>query len=141
MSDYVLVDGDSALFFPAFGKAIVLVQPGTLRGSGPATVNGTNMCIEGDEQSVKVSGCTYVAPPYVIPGIGTLKIESLSSIHIAKKTRSGTTPVILKGGQFDASFEIQSAAQQPGSPPIPDPTVKYLGKGKFVTSNAKLRGT
>ena len=37
VSDFVLIDGDQALFLPAFGAAIVVVQPGKLAGSGPAT--------------------------------------------------------------------------------------------------------
>jgi len=51
--------------------------------------------------------------------------------------------VLLKGGNFTASFEVQSPAQQPppgpGSP-IPDATPKYSGSGMFITTNFKFQG-
>jgi hypothetical protein len=144
MTDYILIDGDTVLFMPNFGAAIVVVQPGTLAGSGPATMNGKTICIEGDEQNVEVPGCQYVAPPYVIPGTGTLKIDSLAGDQVATKTLTGDTAVMLKGGQFTAKFEVQSPAQQPppgpGSP-IPDSTTQYTGQGSFVNSNTKFQGT
>ena len=40
MTDFVLIDGDQVIFMPAFSPAIVVVQPGKLAGSGPATVGG-----------------------------------------------------------------------------------------------------
>ncbi len=144
MTDYILIDGDIANFIPAFGAAVVVVQPGTLSGSGPATLNGSNICIEGDEQDVEVPGCMYIAPPYVIPGTGTLKIDSLAGDQVASKTQTDGTPVMLKGSQFNAKFEVQSPAQHPppgpGSP-IPDSNTQYSGNGSFITTNTKFQGT
>ena len=143
MGDFILLDGDIANFIPAFGPAVVVVQPGKLRGAGPATQNGTKVCVDGDESSVEVPGCMYVAPPYVIPGVGTLKIDKLAGDQVAKHTRSGGTPVMLKGSMFDAKFEVQSPAQQPAppGPPVPDSSTSYSGKGSFVTFNMKFTGT
>ena len=144
MSDFIIIDGDQAIFIPAFGAAIVVVQPGQITGSGPATLNGKKICIEGDESSVEVPGCTYMTPQYSIPGTGTLKIDSLASDQVATKTKTGDTAVILKGKQFNAKFEVQSPAQQPppgpGSP-IPDSSPSYSGNGMFVTTNVKFKGT
>lgn len=144
MSDYVLIDGDLAMFMPSFGAAVVVVQPGTLSGSGPATQDGTALCVEGDESSVSVPGCMYMTPQYSIPGTGTLSIDSLASDQVATKTRTGGTAVLLKGGNFTAKFEVQSPAQQPppgpGSP-IPDATTQYSGQGSFVTTNVKFKAT
>lgn len=144
MSDFIIIDGDQAIFLPAFGAATVVVQPGQISGSGPATVDGKAICIEGDESSVEVPGCTYMAPPYVIPGVGTLKIDSLASDQVAQKTCTGGTAVILAGSQFNAKFEVQSPAQQPppgpGSP-TPDSTTQYSGNGMFQTTNTKFKGT
>ena len=123
MSDFVIIDGDTAMFLPAFGAAIVVVQPGQISGSGPAGFNGSPMCIEGDESSVEVPGCMYMTPQYSIPGSGTLKIESLAADQVASNSTTGDTALILNGGNFNAKFEVQSPAQQPppgpGSP-IPD---------------------
>ena len=68
MGDFVLIDGDQAVFLPAFGAATVVVQPGRLTGSGPMKVTGKAACVDGDEKSVSVPGCMYIAPPYVSPG-------------------------------------------------------------------------
>lgn len=144
MPDFILIDGDKALFLPNFGAAVVVVQPGTLMGSGPATLNGKMLCVDGDEKQVEVPGCAYITPQYSIPGTGTLKIDRLASNQKAQKTSTGGKKVLLKGGSFIAKFEVQSPAKQPppgpGSP-IPDPTPQYPGGGSFVTTNIKFRGT
>jgi hypothetical protein len=86
----------------------------------------------------------YTTPQYSIPGTGTLHIQQLAGNQKAQKTRSGGKPVLLKGGNFTAIFEVQSPAQQPppgpGSP-IPDLTRSYTGSGLFITTNVKFRGT
>ena len=144
MSDFILIDGDQASFMPNFGAAVVVVRPGILQGSGPATFNGKNVCVEGDESNVSVPGCMYVTPQYSIPGTGTLKIDSLAGDQTATKTNTGDTAVLLKGSTFTAKFEVQSPAQQPppgpGSP-IPDATTQYSGSGSFITTNTKYQGT
>lgn len=144
MPDFVLIEGDKAMFLPTFGAATVVVQPGDLKGSGPATVAGKKICVDGDEKQVSVPGCAYIAPPYVIPGTGTLKIAALAGNQKAKKSNTGAKAMLLKGGSFTASFEVQNPAKQPppgpGSP-IPDATPKYSGNGNFVTTNTKFQAT
>lgn len=144
MADFILLENDIANFLPTFGAATVVVQPGTLKASGPATVDGKKICIDGDESQVEVTGCAYVAPPHVIPGTGTLKIAALGNDQKATKTNNGGKAVLLKGSQFDAKFEVQSPAQQPppgpGSP-IPDAMIQYSGKGTFTTFNTKAQAT
>jgi Contractile injection system spike tip protein len=144
MSDYILIDGDKAIFQPAFGLAVVLVQPGVLRAGGGATLNGRKICVEGDERKVSVAGCPYTTPQFSTPGTGTLKIAALAPEQKARKTRSGGRPVLLKGGNFTAKFEIESPAQQPppgpGSP-IPDSTPQYSGSGRFISLNTHFAGT
>lgn len=144
MPDFILLNGDKANFLPAFGAATVVVQPGTLKGSGPATLNGKTLCIDGDEKKVSVPGCMYMTPQYSIPGTGTLKISGLATNQKATKTHTGGKVVLLKGGNFTAKFEVQSPAKQPppgpGSP-IPDATPHYSGQGMFVSTNTKFQGT
>ncbi|MGR9053656.1 MAG: hypothetical protein ACU84J_13505 [Gammaproteobacteria bacterium] len=144
MSDFILVDGDQAVFLPNFGAAVVIVRPGMLSAGGAATRGGKKLCIVGDEKNVSVPGCLYTTPQYSIPGTGTLKIAALADDQKAEKTRSAGTAVMLKGSRFNAEFEIQSPAQQPppgpGSP-IPDPSPKYSGEGSFTTVNTSFRGT
>src|SRR4051812_14648195 len=105
MADFILIDGDIVLFMPAFGAAIVVVQPGKLAGSGPATIGGKNVCVDGDESKVSVPGCMYMTPQFSIPGTGTLKIQALAANQKATKTNTGGKAMLLKGGNFIAKFE------------------------------------
>lgn len=142
--DYILLDGDMAQFLPSFGAATVVVRPGTLQGSGPAKCNGKPVCVDGDEKQLQVSGCMYMSGSFSIPGTGTLKIDSLGGDQKAQHTRSGGKEVLLKGGMFQAKFEVQSPAQQPNppGPPLPDPMSQYSGgQGQFITTNTKFKGT
>jgi hypothetical protein len=143
MADFILIDGDKAIFQPNFTAAVVVVRPGTLQASGPSTFNGKKVCVAGDESKVEVPGCMYTTPSFSIPGTGTLKIAALAANQKAQDTKSGDKPVLLKGGQFIAKFEVQSPAQQPAppGPPVPDPTPQYPGTGTFLTTNAKYQGT
>ncbi|PCK09206.1 MAG: hypothetical protein COA42_04935 [Alteromonadaceae bacterium] len=142
MSDFIIVDGDQAMFIPAFGMATVVVQPGEIAGSGPSTIGGTPACIDGDEASVEVPGCNYITAVHTVPGSGTLKIDALAGDQLAQKTTVDGTPVILKGSMFTAVFEVQSPAQQPTpTGPVPDASPKYSGNGNFMNSNVKCKGT
>lgn len=144
MPDYILLDGDLALFQPTFGIATVVVQPGTLRATGQSGSKGKKLCVDGDEKSVAVPGCMYITTLHTIPGAGTLKIQALAPNQKALKIRSGGKTVLLKGAMFQAVFEVQTPAQQPPpgtSPPIPDPTPQYSGQGQFQTTNFKYKGT
>ena len=144
MSDFILVDGDPAIFEPSFGAAVVAVQPGKLAGSGPATFTGKKLCVDGDEKKVSVPGCTYMTPQYSIPGTGTLEIAALGGDQKARKTHSGGKLVLLRGSRFTASFAVTNPAKQPPpgpGAPVPDATPKYSGSGSFATTNRKLTGT
>tara|TARA_R110002073_G_scaffold104648_2_gene236912 strand:- start:257 stop:685 length:429 start_codon:yes stop_codon:yes gene_type:complete len=142
MADFILIEGDSVMFIPTFGPAIVMVQPGKMKGSGPTTINGKKICVEGDEAKVAVAGCTYMTPQHLIPGTGTLKIAALAPNQKAKKTKTGGKAVLLKGGTFTATFEVQNPAKQPATPtPIPDATPQYSGNGNFMTKNTKFQGS
>ncbi len=62
MSKLILIDGDKAIFNPTFGLATVVVRPGDLKASGESSLQGKKVCIDGDEQSVSVPGCSYTTP-------------------------------------------------------------------------------
>ncbi len=144
MTDFILIDGDTASFLPNFGAAIAVVRPGDLKGSGPATLNGKKICVSGDESRVSVPGCSYITSQYSIPGTGTLKIAALAGNQRARKTKTGGKAVLLKGGSFTAKFEVQAPAKQPPpgpGAPIPDATPEYSGSGTFITTNTKFEGS
>ena len=52
MADQILIDTDRVIFTPMFGAATVVVKPGTLEGSGPATIKGKKVCVDGDETNL-----------------------------------------------------------------------------------------
>ena len=143
MADFILITGDKAIFIPTFGAATVVVQPGTLVGSGKGKISGKPLCVDGDEKKVIVPGCAYMTAIHTIPGVGTLSIQSLGGNQKAKKTKSGGKPVLLKGSTFRAKFQVNAPAQQPAppAPPIPDSTPQYSGTGSFVTTNMKVKAT
>ena len=141
MPDFLIMQGDQAIFIPTFGAAVVVVRPGIMQATGQTTHNGKKICVEGDESKVMVPGCMYMTPQYSIPGVGPLKIESLAGDQLTKKTKSGDKAVIIKGSMFNAKFEVSAPAQQPAppGPPIPDSSPQYSGKGQFVTTNVKFK--
>ena len=141
MSDYVLIDGDQAVFQPTFGPATVAVRPGKLTGSGPAEVNDKKMCIDGDEKQLSVPGCSYFTPLYSIPGVGTLKIDTLAANQKAKYNQTGGKAVLLKGGNFTAKFEVQTPAMQAPPTSTPDTMTAYSGQGSFITKNTIYQAT
>ena len=144
MADFILIDGDTVLFQPSFGAATVMVQPGIINGSGPALINESLVCVEGDEDGVSVSGCQYISGSFTVPGTGTLKISSLASDQIAEKTLSADKAVLLKGSNFQAKFEVQVPAQfiPPSGTVTTDPMKEYSGgSGSFITTNAKVQGS
>jgi hypothetical protein len=134
--------GDQAVFSAMFTPATVVPMPGQITGSGQATVNGAQVCVQGDESSVQVPGVMYISPPFTIPGAGMLTIAALGSDQIAQTTNYVSKPAILKGSTFTAQFSVMVPAQQatPGGP-VPDPTPMYMGTGQFVTSNTTSKGS
>jgi len=142
MTDFILIDGDRAFFFPIFGKAFVIPQSGVIRASGEATLGSKKVCIKGDEQSVAVKGCTYLRVDYPIVGKGTLLIDKLATEQVARHTNSANKSVLLKGKRFKAKFKVTTAAKRPTSGgPVPDTTQEYgEGIGVFLTANTKFKG-
>lgn len=138
----VLLQGDQATFQPLFGGvALVTVRPGNLTGSGPASVNGRAICVDGDEKRVQVRACPYTTPTYPIAGLGTLSIAALAANQVARTTHSGRKAVLLKGGVFTAKFTVDIGAMaQPPSGGCDRRGAEYTGTGEFLTTNTLLRG-
>ncbi|NEO87356.1 MAG: hypothetical protein F6J87_24325 [Spirulina sp. SIO3F2] len=144
MSDFILIDGDTAKFLQAtFLPADIAVRDGQLTASGKGNLEGKAVCIEGDEATVIVQGCAYSTPSFsTVKGVGLLKIKALNSDQIATKTTNRETAVLLKGGLFDAEFKVIVPAQQlVGVALQPDAQMTYAGKGQFETTNTKWTAT
>jgi len=130
----IVLDGDQAVFTPSFPPATVVPMPGTISGTSSCASSGSTACVEGDEDSVSVSGVAYISGAFVTPGTGTLSISSLGSDQVATNGKSGEKGFILVGTQFNAEFEVSSPAVNPNSG-VTDPVTSYSGFGTFVSSN------
>ncbi len=138
--DFVIITGDQAVFDPSFPPATVVAPPGMITGSTKEKINGLIICAAGDEASVVVAGAAYFTPSFPIPGVGTLTIESLAADQQARKGKSGSRAVILKGTKFRARFQVNVPAQViQVSGPVLDPTPVYSGTGSFITTNTRVR--
>ena len=141
MSDFIIVDGDMVMFQPTFSPAIVVPQPGIIKGSGKCNGVKRKVCVVGDEGQVQVPGCPYISGPFSIPGVGTIKIQALAGNQQASKTKSGDKKVILKGQFFEAIFEVMTPAMMPPPVSTADSMKKYPGKGMFINSNMTIKAT
>lgn len=138
--DFVIVNGDQAVFDPSFPPASVIAPPGIVTGTAKGKVSGLVACVEGDEASVVVAGAVYVTPAFPIPGVGTLTIESLGPGQKAQKGKSGGRAFILRGSKFRARFQVSAPATViSGGNPVPDPTPVYSGTGSFITTDTRAR--
>lgn len=136
----IVLDGDQAVFIPSFPPATVVPIPGTISGTGDCKSSGSTVCVEGDEDSVSVSGVVYISGAFVTPGSGTLTISSLGSDQVAPNGKSGGKVMILQGSQFTAKFEVSSPAVNPNSG-VTDPVTSYSGNGMFVTTDLVASST
>lgn len=144
--DTIIIDGDQAIFEAAMGDANVVVRPGIIIASGKTTIQGTAVCIAGDEKSVEVAGCFYTTKEHLVPGVGTLKITALSGDQLTTKSNSGKKAFILQGSQFEAEFVVDGPAHDikpvaSGGAPIPDSEASYPGKGQLIPANQKIQAT
>jgi Contractile injection system spike tip protein len=138
--DFVIINGDQAVFDPSFAPATVIAPPGVITGTAKEKVSGLVACAEGDESSVVVAGAVYFTPSFPIPGAGTLTIESLGPDQKARKGKSAGRVLILRGSKFRARFQVNAPATVPSiNGPVPDPTPIYSGTGSFVTTNTVAR--
>lgn len=135
--DKIILQGDQAMFQPTMGAAVLIGNLSIpINGSGTMTVTGKKVCLEGDEKNVQLP-INYIQGPYIIPGMGILKITGLAGDQLSKKTVNNKA-LILKGSTFQAEMQVTAPAQQPTpSGPVPDATPKYSGMGQFITSNIK----
>jgi hypothetical protein len=141
MSDFILKTGDLVKITitpPAVIPAIEAPVP--LQGSaGTVTVGGLSVCLAGDELPLALAEpMAYTAPPFTVPGMGTLML-TLTPSNLTVQTQKGK-PLLIKGGQFIATFTVTEPAMQPTpAGPVPDPVAEKPGTAEFITTNATVR--
>ncbi|WP_147404043.1 MULTISPECIES: hypothetical protein [Aquimarina] len=138
----VIIMNDDTVEFSKVGL-LTLIPPipkTTIKASGKTTINGKKVCVQGDEKKVEIT-CQYTVPPFSTPGSGTLKIMNLAPNQLTRKATSGNKKIILKGKLFIALFEVDSPATLPSPPNTPDPVPMYVGTGKLIPGNKKIKAT
>lgn len=144
MADIVIRTGDMVqITIPEPAIVPQIEAPVPLTGSSTdVTVVGTPVCLQGDELPPEVRGpLVYTAPPFTIPGTGTLTLTLLPP-NLTRQTTNGGKPLLLKGGTFQAMFTVDSPATQPTpGGPVPDPVVEKPGTAQFISTNEIVKAS
>ncbi len=140
MQDFIIKTGDM-LQVTVPPPAIVpqLVAPVPLMGTSTnVMLSGQPVCLVGDELPAAIKGpLMYTAPPFVIPGMGTLQIILMPNNMTMQTTNN--SPILLKGATFQAMFQVTMPAQQPTPVgPIPDPLMVKPCTAQFITTNMQV---
>jgi hypothetical protein len=142
MVDIILRTSDFIeVTIPAPTVVPVLEAPVPLIGSSTnVTVLGLVACLQGDElPPVLRVPLVYTAPPFTIPGTGTLSVTLLPP-NLTVKTTNGGKPMLLKGGTFPAMFTVETPATQPTpTGPVPDAEIEKPGNARFISSNETVK--
>jgi hypothetical protein len=107
--------------------------------SANVTVNMMPICLEGDELPPPIMiPLPYTAPPFVTPGMGTLKL----TLTPMNKTvlSNNSKKILIKGTPFIAEFNVVVPAMQPTpAGPVPDPVMKKPGQAQFITTTVNVK--
>jgi hypothetical protein len=138
VGDFVMKTGDMVkITIPPPAVIPTLEAPAPLEGSGePVTINEMSVCLLGDELPEFLSEpMAYTAPPFTVPGMGTLRL-TLAPDNMTAQTRCGGKPLLIKGAPFEAMFTVMEPAMQPTpAGPVPDPVMEKPGTAEFITTN------
>ena len=138
MADIVIRTGDLVqITIPAPTIVPQIEAPVPLTGSSTdVIVVGTPVCLQGDElPTVLRVPLVYTAPPFTIPGTGSLTL-TLMPDNLTRVTTNAGKPLLLKGGTFQAMFTVDSPATQPTpGGPVPDPVAEKPGTAQFISTN------
>lgn len=142
VADFVIKTGDMIkITIPPPAVVPLLVPPIPLIGTSTSLmVNKMPACLLGDELPPTLKApMPYTAPPFVTPGMGTVMVI-LQPTNMTKQTMNNKKPILIKGGPFQATFNVTAPAMQPMVPsPIPDPVLVKPGTAQFITTNATVK--
>jgi hypothetical protein len=140
-ADFVIKTGDM-IKITIFPPAVVppVLGPVPLLGTGvTVNVNQMPICLEGDELPPPLLfPLPYTAPPFVTPGMGTLKV-TLTPMNKTATSKNGKA-ILIKGTPFPAEFNVMAPAMQPTpAGPVPDPVMKKPGIAEFITTTVNVK--
>jgi len=141
--DFILKSGDMLeVSSPVIDATIPQVAaPVPLVGSSTdVKISEMPACILGDELPEAISGpLAYTTPSFPIPGTGTLQIV-LNPNNLTVMTKDQGTPLLLKGNEFEAIFNVEVPAEiETPTGPVPDPVAVKVGAASFITTNETIK--
>ncbi|QMU78015.1 hypothetical protein GXW83_22270 [Streptacidiphilus sp. PB12-B1b] len=142
MADFVIRAGDLLeVTVPVPAVVPALEAPVPLTGSSTdVVVGGLPVCLQGDELPIVLrTPLVYTAPPFTVPGTGTLVLTLLPG-NLTRQTTNGGKPILLAGGSFPAVFTVETPATMPtAAGPVPDQEVEKPGTARFITTNVSVK--
>ena len=137
----ILTSGDMLkITVPPPAIVPLAIAPVPLVGtSSKVKIMGKPACLDGDELPPPLrSPVPYMAPPYVTPGMGTFSLI-LQPAHKTAKGKDSGKPMLLKGGTFQAKFQVSSPAMMPTpAGPQPDPLMMKMCTAQFITTDSAV---
>jgi hypothetical protein len=141
MADFVIRTADLLeVTVPAPAVVPMLEAPVPLTGSSTdVTAVGMPVCLQGDELPMELRGpLPYTAPPFTVPGTGTLTLTLLPE-NLTQRTTNGGKPLLIRGGTFPALFSVETPATMPTpAGPVPDGELVKPGTARFITANTSV---
>lgn len=141
-ADIVMRTGDQIqITIPPPAIVPEIEAPVPLAGtSTDVIVMGTPACLQGDELPPELRmPLTYTAPPFTVPGTGTLSV-TLAPANLTRNTSNSGKPLLLRGSTFQAMFTVDSPATQPTpAGPVPDPLIEKPGTAQFISTNQTVQ--
>lgn len=134
----IIIDGDRLQFDNMFGDRMVFIEGApVISGSGHATIEGSKICIKGDEKNVQFQA-NYISGPYTTPGRGIVTILELNQAQLNSGCKSMSDVIIDGNTMFTARFTPSQVAFNPATFPNPTPEPSFPtpsdGKGWFIAS-------
>lgn len=140
MSSPILVQGDIFTFKDSEDFKIDGLREKLITASGHATINGSRVCIKGDEETVQldVSYNKSSFPKGHTPGTGVLSIKQVSEDQLVSHVFDSDT--LLLNGTSTCEYEAELKVVAPAidttkNPPVKDPEPSYQTSGTFTPKN------
>lgn len=143
MGDLILRQGDNALFpalYPPANVTAPRAVPFTTTSSPDVRIEGSPICLEGDERKLTPPAAPYTALAFTVPGLGSEAVDKLAPDQTSTDVYCNGKKLLLKGGQFSARFTPATHAQTP-PPSVSDTKPDYEGRGRFETTNTTVRAS
>jgi hypothetical protein len=121
MLDTVIQANDKIQFKITDFPGIILQKPViiTLKGTGPATVDGQMCCMDKDVPNFVEKAVPYTTANHPTPGTGDISIVDSSVTYTTNASDGEGQKFVLKGQQFTAWFTVVGPATNPGNPADP----------------------